>query len=458
MEYKGKLKNNDPRIDLDVCVKFYDKPGENPISGRRIQYKRDVYNILDRTCKSKYDIDVSNKLKRNIKDIKPINPAINRDINLPKHINQPIHLSKPINQPINRPINLPKPINQPINRPKHINLPINLSKPTNPPKHINKPIDQHINQPINQPKYMNQPINLPKPKLINQYTNQPINLHKHINRPKPKPINQPINQPKYMNQTKYMNQSINIPKPVYQTKYMNQPINIPKPVYQGVISESFDSKQNVSMPSIKSPGQIKYETKAPPTLPYRDMNQPYSKNVELYSFDPAQKELLGDHLNNTPELMAECIDKVGKDIFDIFVQKYKTDDVFGRQRRNLQTLFSSRSLTKPDYDMLLINISEYQQRYDEFIEWVNKDRKFIEKSGSGNKPRKIKTSKDWAEAIIELQDTINKFEPIFKPIIDMKKDPKHIAEYCQGESYDKCPYPCDKESYFIFGKGKCTYK
>jgi hypothetical protein len=165
-----------------------------------------------------------------------------------------------------------------------------------------------------------------------------------------------------------------------------------------------------------------------------------------------KKKMLGTQ--RTAEFIT---DAVGKEIFDVFVKKYTADKVFERANTKILDMYNKqRLLTTIDRDYLLNIIEQFNEIYDKFVARVNKERRFVEKSGSGNAPRNIVTGSDWAEAIIELQDIINKFLQAFDANIKSRTDPKKLTEYCEKSDLATCAYPCKKKISKI-GKDKCIY-
>jgi hypothetical protein len=152
------------------------------------------------------------------------------------------------------------------------------------------------------------------------------------------------------------------------------------------------------------------------------------------------------------------VDATGLQIFDTFVKKYSANNIFGRARARVKFLFQTKVLLPIDRDKLGGIIREFETLYDQFIQRVYTERLFYEKSGAGKGPRKIITPQDWAEAIIELQDTANKFEQILNDHINNYTQEQHLRVGCEKASYAACSYPCSPVKNIIRAGGKCIYK
>ena len=144
-----------------------------------------------------------------------------------------------------------------------------------------------------------------------------------------------------------------------------------------------------------------------------------------------------------------CIpnDKFGFETFEIFVKKYKADNIFERAKSviaGLQLLSTSKKKLQDIIDI-------YSDMYNKFVQKVANERLYTPKASSGAKPIKIVTAQDWAEATIELIDLVNKFNATFRSTmsgeIDLKKN-------CEKLDIDKCEQPCQKTGLF---KKTCTY-
>lgn len=157
-------------------------------------------------------------------------------------------------------------------------------------------------------------------------------------------------------------------------------------------------------------------------------------------------------------LAGEYVDQTGQEIFDVFVKKYSANNIFGRARDRVKFLYQTKVLLTIDRDRLNGIIREFETLYDQFIDRVHAERQFYEKSGAGKGPREIITAQDWAEAIIELQDTANKFEQILNDQIQNYTKESHLETGCQKTSFSACSYPCSPVKNIIRAGGKCIYK
>lgn len=140
-----------------------------------------------------------------------------------------------------------------------------------------------------------------------------------------------------------------------------------------------------------------------------------------------------------PPLPASSIEReFGKNIFETFVKKYKVQNLFESRRKEIKIEMQGNKLTYSDYKYLNDNlIGMYEEMFDAFVNLVNTKNEFVEKSGSGNKPRKIDTAKDWAEAIIELQGLINNYQNDFQNNFKIRvfSTPEKL---CNRMTLDKC--------------------
>lgn len=151
-------------------------------------------------------------------------------------------------------------------------------------------------------------------------------------------------------------------------------------------------------------------------------------------------------------------DIAGSRIFDIFVKKDRANNIYGKERDRVRFFYDTKQLTPQDRDTLLGIVDNFEQVYNLFITRVDKDRIFYEKASSGAPPRKIVTPEDWAEAIIELQDTTTKFKQVMENNLQMYVSPDRLQEYCEATPYAQCSYPCTKQSSRFFRDGSCLYK
>jgi hypothetical protein len=151
-------------------------------------------------------------------------------------------------------------------------------------------------------------------------------------------------------------------------------------------------------------------------------------------------------------------DITGLRIFNIFVKKSQADNIYGRERDRILFFYNTKQLTLTDRDTLLAIVNDFEMIYNLFIQRVEKERIFYEKAGSGKPPRKIITPEDWAEAIIELQDTSMKFKQVIDDNIRLYVNPERLKAYCEKTSFDRCEYPCTKQPNVFLRGGSCLYK
>jgi hypothetical protein len=150
-------------------------------------------------------------------------------------------------------------------------------------------------------------------------------------------------------------------------------------------------------------------------------------------------------------------DELGKEIFDTFVKKYQKDMIFQRERNKIYEFYKNKKLlSDSDYIDLLANVDGFETSYNNFIKGVDNDREFKEKSSTSKIPRTINTGTDWAEAIIELQDNVNKFKLIIPDVIKSKTNIDYLTTLCDKQGYQKCAYPCTKRTSKL--KNTCSYK
>lgn len=159
-------------------------------------------------------------------------------------------------------------------------------------------------------------------------------------------------------------------------------------------------------------------------------------------------------------LVKECVDpcdKMGYEIFKIFDDKYRlSDKIFDTDRKNVNNLAINGLVTQNGYKNLINVIDMYERAYMDFILNVDENRTFIEKSSSTSKPRPILTSKDWAEALIELTNLVSIYRRDLKTFIDISTNRENIKAECNKLQIDDCSSPCIKRNTF-YRKAYCDF-
>lgn len=165
---------------------------------------------------------------------------------------------------------------------------------------------------------------------------------------------------------------------------------------------------------------------------------------------------------DTPSVGLKCpkcdLDGYGKEVFDTFVKKVIADKAFERAEQKVFSLYkNSKLLSNSDYLFLNGIVNDFRDMFNKFINGVETKRKFTEKASQGAKPRNIVTGRDWAEAIIELQDTMNKFSYALDGNIKQRTDLNYLTQNCAKQTFKECKYPCTPKRSRI-GKDTCIYK
>lgn len=147
-------------------------------------------------------------------------------------------------------------------------------------------------------------------------------------------------------------------------------------------------------------------------------------------------------------------DELAKEIFDTFVKKYQKDMAFERERKKVFDFYRNGQLLESDYIDLLANINGFESNHNNLITEVSNNREYKDKVSGVT--HTINTGKDWAEAIIELQDNINKFKAIINDVIKSKNNINYLTSQCDKLAYQKCVRPCIKRTSRF--KNICSYK
>jgi hypothetical protein len=150
------------------------------------------------------------------------------------------------------------------------------------------------------------------------------------------------------------------------------------------------------------------------------------------------------------------VDGVGKQIFDTFVKKNKANRVFDNKKEEVENYFADKRLLPEDKSKLLDIISMFEDKTNDFIGKIERERMFYERASSGKPARVVKTAGDWAEAIIEYEGLIAWFKTIIIPQISTSIDYEKINEFCNKQNGNSCVEPCISRSNLI-GQQSCVY-
>lgn len=155
---------------------------------------------------------------------------------------------------------------------------------------------------------------------------------------------------------------------------------------------------------------------------------------------------------------AQYTDIFGFNIFEVFIKKNKANNIYDRERSRIIFLYDTKQLSNDDKNTLIVIINNFESIYNAFIDKVKTRRKFVDSNHSETQPRDIKSSTDWAEAIIELQGISFKFLQVLDANIKQYTGPEYISKVCAQTPYNECQFPCHKHKGLISLDNKCSYK
>ena len=150
------------------------------------------------------------------------------------------------------------------------------------------------------------------------------------------------------------------------------------------------------------------------------------------------------------------IDNILYDIFNtIFYKKYiYADKIFTKYRMQINDYYKNLIITKESYISLLNIVNIYEKAYLDTFNDASSKRTYKLKVGGGIV--KLDTAQSWAELIIEMTDTINKFKDNIIPAIEYAQNPENILQQCKKLNINECIAPCNIEKPF-FSKNYCNY-
>lgn len=157
-----------------------------------------------------------------------------------------------------------------------------------------------------------------------------------------------------------------------------------------------------------------------------------------------------------PPQPCENNDKYGYGVFQTFEKKYKADRIFERAANKILDLYRSKFLTQKGLRQLSLIVELYSEQYTKFVNMIKTQRMFYEKASSGKPPVKIVSSQDWAEAIIEFNDLVSKFQSTLDENIKLYASLENIQKECVATPVENCSYPCSIKAGY-FGRKSCEY-
>ena len=142
-----------------------------------------------------------------------------------------------------------------------------------------------------------------------------------------------------------------------------------------------------------------------------------------------------------------------KKLFEQILLHIRNRNPFGVARNNIKNMNTTYNL---DEITKLINDSE--QNYNKIINEIKTNNRFKIKSGSGQYTY-LTTPEEWALAIIEVFDSISKFEfnlDFTKTYIFEIENQKNI---CKNKTIEDCKKPCTiKKDKYSINKKHCSFK
>ena len=160
-------------------------------------------------------------------------------------------------------------------------------------------------------------------------------------------------------------------------------------------------------------------------------------NRKIISAGKTYRSLVEECLQNQP-----C-DDMGYGIFRTIDNKYRLGNkLFETERNKIHGLYETYQITLNGFRKITDVINIYESAYIQFINNVSYQRTYVEKSGSGNQQRQIKTPQDWGEAIIELVDLVDIFKRDLQTSISVNTNKNKIKDECHKTSAKDCKLPC----------------
>jgi hypothetical protein len=136
------------------------------------------------------------------------------------------------------------------------------------------------------------------------------------------------------------------------------------------------------------------------------------------------------------------------------------DKIFEKNKNKVRFMLDTNQITENGYNTIMTVINLWEEMYHKLINDVTTKREFTEKAGQGGRPRKLTTDKDWGEVIIELIDTINKYNRDVDASISFNTDPNTLKTECSKTPVDNCSPPCVVQKGWLRGYGgndRCDY-
>lgn len=257
------------------------------------------------------------------------------------------------------------------------------------------------------------------------------------------------------------NTQIIVPKPNVIPPIIKPQIIVPKP---NIIPQIVNPNIIVPKPNIILPQAVKQQIVVlpkpniiHPIIQPTNFSQPFpSYSPPIYQSAP----------NYTPPQFIpqeEQITKQEVDIlqYEIFLTVYNkyilADKIFEKNKTKAKFMKDTNQITERGYGNILNVINLWEQMYYRLANDVTNKREFTEKAGQGKLPRRINNSKDWAEAIIELVDTVNKYGRDVDLAFSINSDPVTLKKECNLTDVKQCQSPCIIDRGY-FTPNKCTYQ
>ena len=152
--------------------------------------------------------------------------------------------------------------------------------------------------------------------------------------------------------------------------------------------------------------------------------------------------------------------KFAREIFKDIVLDIEIKNIYTDMINRVNFSFENKFMTPEQRSMLINNINQYQQRYEEYIDDVINHNRYKPPAGSGAPYTYLTGSFDWAQAIIILRNWfVTHFQEEFQVILNSYQTPAQkelLRKYCRTKPYNKCGPPCAPNIGFL--RDTCEYK